>query len=59
MAVNTGSLNDGCAVGMTESEVRLKFATEEEEEAKNGVPALHEVTPSSFVTAGLELEGQQ
>ncbi|KAJ7788725.1 hypothetical protein B0H14DRAFT_2627987 [Mycena olivaceomarginata] len=45
--------------GMTESEVRLKFATEEEEEAKNGVPALHEVTPSSFVTAGLELEGQQ
>jgi hypothetical protein len=44
---------------MTESEVRLKFATEEEEEAKNGVPALHEVTPSSFVTAGLELEGQQ
>ncbi|KAJ7795036.1 hypothetical protein B0H14DRAFT_2532632 [Mycena olivaceomarginata] len=45
--------------GLTEAEVRLKFAQEEEEEAKNGVPALHEVTPSSFITAGLELEEQQ
>jgi hypothetical protein len=44
---------------LTEAEVRLKFAQEEEEEAKNGVPALHEVTPSSFITAGLELEEQQ
>ncbi|KAF7375725.1 CxC2 domain-containing protein [Mycena sanguinolenta] len=46
-------------LGMTEAEVRLKFATEEEEEAKKGIPALHEVTPSSFVAAGLELEEQQ
>ncbi|KAF7342709.1 CxC2 domain-containing protein [Mycena sanguinolenta] len=30
-----------------------------EEEAKKGTPALHEVTPSSFITAGLELEDQQ
>ncbi|KAF7345205.1 CxC2 domain-containing protein [Mycena sanguinolenta] len=45
--------------GMTEAEVRLKFATEEEEEAKRGTPPLHEVTPSSFITAGLELEDQQ
>ncbi|KAJ7745164.1 hypothetical protein B0H14DRAFT_2637194 [Mycena olivaceomarginata] len=45
--------------GLTEAEVRLKFAQEEEEEAKNGVPVLHEVTPSSFIAAGLELEEQQ
>jgi hypothetical protein len=46
-------------LGLTESEVRLQFAQEEEEEAKQGLPALHEVTPSSFVAAGLELEDQQ
>jgi hypothetical protein len=46
-------------VGMTEAEVRLKFAADEEEEAKRGVPALHDVTPSSFIAAGLELEEQQ
>lgn len=40
-------------------EVRLQFANEEAEEAKNGVPAVHEVTPSSFIVAGLELEHQQ
>jgi hypothetical protein len=40
-------------------EVRLQFAKEEEEEAKKGMPALHEVTPSGFVAAGLELEEQQ
>jgi hypothetical protein len=45
--------------GLTEMEVRLQFATEEVEEAKKGVPALHEVTPSSFITAGLELEDEQ
>ncbi|KAJ7851559.1 hypothetical protein B0H13DRAFT_2360051 [Mycena leptocephala] len=45
--------------GLTEMEVRLQFATEEAEEAKKGVPALHEVTPSSFITAGLELEDEQ
>jgi hypothetical protein len=39
--------------------VRLQFATEEAEEAKKGGPALHEVTPSSFIVAGLELEDQQ
>ncbi|KAJ6467623.1 hypothetical protein C8R47DRAFT_942443, partial [Mycena vitilis] len=45
--------------GLTEMDVRLQFATEEAEEAKGGVPALHEVTPSSFVVAGLDLEDQQ
>ncbi|KAK6968964.1 CxC2 domain-containing protein [Favolaschia claudopus] len=45
--------------GLTEMEVRLQFAREEEEEAKKGSIALHEVSPSSFVAAGLELEDQQ
>ncbi|KAJ6518038.1 hypothetical protein C8R47DRAFT_960048 [Mycena vitilis] len=45
--------------GLTEMEVRLQFAKEEEEEAAKGVPALHEVTPSAFITAGLDLEEQQ
>ncbi|KAK7050119.1 CxC2 domain-containing protein [Favolaschia claudopus] len=45
--------------GMTELEVRLQFAKEEEEEAKKGGTSLHEVSPSGFVAAGLELEDQQ
>ncbi|KAJ7848834.1 hypothetical protein B0H14DRAFT_2356572 [Mycena olivaceomarginata] len=45
--------------GLTEHEVRLQFATEEAEEARKGGPVLHDVTPSSFVVAGLELEEQQ
>ncbi|KAJ7024108.1 hypothetical protein C8F04DRAFT_969398 [Mycena alexandri] len=45
--------------GLTEMDVRLKFATEEAEEAKSGVPALHVVTPSAFINAGLVLEEQQ
>ncbi|KAJ7830049.1 hypothetical protein B0H14DRAFT_2366095 [Mycena olivaceomarginata] len=45
--------------GLTEGDVRLQFANEEAEEAKSGAAALHEVTPSSFIVAGLELEDQQ
>ncbi|KAJ7444081.1 hypothetical protein B0H11DRAFT_1747673 [Mycena galericulata] len=45
--------------GLTEMEIRLRFATEEAAEAEKGVPPLHEVTPSAFITAGLELEEQQ
>ncbi|KAJ7791850.1 hypothetical protein B0H14DRAFT_2395267 [Mycena olivaceomarginata] len=44
---------------LTEMEVRLQFAKEEEEEAKKGMPLLHKVTPSTFIAAGLELEEQQ
>ncbi|KAJ7726612.1 hypothetical protein B0H16DRAFT_1665711 [Mycena metata] len=44
---------------LTEMDVRLKFATEEAEETKSGVPALHVVTPSVFINAGLVLEEQQ
>ncbi|KAJ7147747.1 hypothetical protein C8R46DRAFT_917759 [Mycena filopes] len=45
--------------GLTEMEVRLQFANEEAEEAKRGVPALHDVTPSGFINAGLQLEEEQ
>ncbi|KAJ7019709.1 hypothetical protein C8F04DRAFT_975338 [Mycena alexandri] len=45
--------------GLTEMDVHLKFATEEAEEAKKGIPALHTVTPSAFINAGLALEEQQ
>ena len=40
-------------------DVRLQFANEEAAEAENGVPAIHDVTPSSFISAGLDLEDQQ
>jgi hypothetical protein len=40
-------------------EVRLQFAKDEEEEVQKGTPTLHDVTPSSFVAAGLNLEDQQ
>lgn len=40
-------------------EVRLQFATEEAAEVEKGLPPLHEVTPSAFIAAGLELEEQQ
>ncbi|KAJ7834834.1 hypothetical protein B0H13DRAFT_1653010 [Mycena leptocephala] len=45
--------------GLTEMEVRLQFAKEEEEDALKGVPALHDVTPSGFINAGLGLEEEQ
>lgn len=45
--------------GVTEAEVRLRFAEEEDEAAAKGVPSVHDVSPSSFITAGLDLEGEQ
>ncbi|KAJ7908806.1 hypothetical protein B0H13DRAFT_2233210 [Mycena leptocephala] len=50
----------GAAVkGLTESEVRLRFTTEEAEEAKRGVPPRHQVSASSFVATALDLEDEQ
>ncbi|KAJ7448160.1 hypothetical protein FB451DRAFT_1343347 [Mycena latifolia] len=46
-------------VGLTEAQVRLQFSEEEAERVEKGVPALHDVSPSSFIYAGLELEDQQ
>ncbi|KAJ7468406.1 hypothetical protein B0H11DRAFT_1732318 [Mycena galericulata] len=45
--------------GLTESEVRLQFADEEAKEVVAGVPSLHDVSPSSFIFAGLDLEAEQ
>ncbi|KAF7335852.1 hypothetical protein MSAN_02331700 [Mycena sanguinolenta] len=44
---------------ITEAEVKLKFAEEEQVSAARGVPSLHDVSPSSFIYAGLDLEEQQ
>ncbi|KAK7039755.1 hypothetical protein R3P38DRAFT_3181559 [Favolaschia claudopus] len=44
---------------LKESDVRLKLAEEEAADAARGVPSLHDVSPSSFVHNGLELEDQQ
>ncbi|KAJ7791184.1 hypothetical protein B0H13DRAFT_1676014 [Mycena leptocephala] len=50
----------GAAVkGLTESEVCLRFTTEEAEEAKRGVPPRHQVSASSFVATALDLEDEQ
>jgi hypothetical protein len=43
-------------VGLTEAQVRLKFTQEEVEEAKHGIQALHDVSPSKFIAVRLELE---
>ncbi|KAJ7720540.1 hypothetical protein B0H16DRAFT_1336023 [Mycena metata] len=45
--------------GLTEGQVRLQFAAEEAQRAELGVPALHDVSPSSFIYAGLALEEEQ
>jgi hypothetical protein len=45
--------------GMTEAQVRLKFSEEEAAAAAKGLPSLHDVSPSSFVYVGLELEDEQ
>ncbi|KAJ7779971.1 hypothetical protein B0H16DRAFT_1299968 [Mycena metata] len=46
-------------VGLTEAQVRLQFTTEEAQRAELGVPTLHDVSPSSFIYAGLSLEEEQ
>ncbi|KAJ7475064.1 hypothetical protein B0H11DRAFT_1728060 [Mycena galericulata] len=45
--------------GVSEHDVRLEFAQEEAEEAARGIPAIHNVSPSAFILAGLDLEEQQ
>lgn len=51
--------DDCCTVGMTEAEIRLKLAQEDDEEAANGNMSLHEVTPASMIMALLDVEEQQ
>ncbi|KAJ7824915.1 hypothetical protein B0H13DRAFT_2241284 [Mycena leptocephala] len=45
--------------GMSEHDVRLDFAREEAASEAAGIPAIHNVTPSAFILAGLDLEEQQ
>ncbi|KAK7020693.1 hypothetical protein VNI00_017635 [Paramarasmius palmivorus] len=45
--------------GTAEQETRLKWAEKEEEQEKLGIPALHEVSPSAFITLALDIEEQQ
>ncbi|KAJ6453223.1 hypothetical protein C8R47DRAFT_951488, partial [Mycena vitilis] len=45
--------------GMTEAQLRLQLSEEEAAEVAKGVPSLHDVTPSAFIYAGLDLEDQQ
>ncbi|KAJ7030308.1 hypothetical protein C8F04DRAFT_1264074 [Mycena alexandri] len=45
--------------GALENDVRLECAEEEAAEQRAGVPAIHNVSPSAFILAGLDLEEQQ
>lgn len=45
--------------GLTEAQIRLQFSQEEEQHVQAGVPSVHDVSPSSFLWAGLQLEDQQ
>ena len=46
--------------GPTQTEIRRKIAEEESKEsAQSGYTALHDVTPSGFVSEGLSIEEQQ
>ncbi|KAJ7166440.1 hypothetical protein C8R43DRAFT_946003 [Mycena crocata] len=45
--------------GITEKQVLLQFSKEEAEEVQAGIPSIHNVSPSSFIAAGLEVEDQQ
>ncbi|KAJ7027741.1 hypothetical protein C8F04DRAFT_964879 [Mycena alexandri] len=45
--------------GITEAQVRLQFAEQEAKDAQSGLPAVHDVSPSKFMTLGLDLEDEQ
>ncbi|KAJ7179972.1 hypothetical protein C8R43DRAFT_1117316 [Mycena crocata] len=45
--------------GLTESQVLLQFTKEEAAQVQAGVPSIHNVSPSSFIAAALEVEDKQ
>ncbi|KAJ7015755.1 hypothetical protein C8F04DRAFT_1284868 [Mycena alexandri] len=45
--------------GASEHDVRLECAQEEAADQVAGIPAIHNVSPSAFILAGLDLEEQQ
>ena len=46
-------------VGLTEAEIRLQLAEEEDVEAAEGNPSLHKMTPSAMLVELLEIEDAQ
>ncbi|KAJ7270351.1 hypothetical protein C8J57DRAFT_1508382 [Mycena rebaudengoi] len=46
-------------VGLMETKVHLQFTQEEAKEAMCGVPAVHKVSPITFIVVGLDLEHEQ
>jgi hypothetical protein len=44
---------------LNEHDVRLQFVKEEAENEKQGILPIHNVSPSAFILAGLDLEEQQ
>ncbi|KAJ7194873.1 hypothetical protein GGX14DRAFT_333182, partial [Mycena pura] len=53
------NLYEATVKGLTETQVRLRLEEEEKKEASVGVPRVHEVSPSAFITMALDLEDQQ
>ena len=47
------------SAGLSEAEIRVQLAQEDEEEVKNGNITLHEVTPAAMLAMLLDLEEQQ
>ena len=44
---------------MSEAEIRVQLAVEEEKEVNSGKTVLHEVTPATMIASLLDLEEQQ
>jgi len=57
--VASARIDNVCRSGTTLADVRLELANDEEQAARAGVLSAHEVSASSFVDAGLEIEDQQ
>ncbi|KAK7435288.1 hypothetical protein VKT23_019733 [Stygiomarasmius scandens] len=45
--------------GLTEAEIKLELTQLEAEQEQAGIPAVHTISPTSFISQGLELEDQQ
>jgi hypothetical protein len=46
-------------IGLTQADIQHRLFKEEADLVDSGVLSLHEVSPCSFIIAGLELEEQQ
>lgn len=48
-----------CILGLTEADIRLQLAEEDDKAIENGETMLHEVTPAAMLVEMLEVEDQQ